>query len=39
MKVCAEKFPVPVELGVGHPIECWLHGPSDLIPAGGTDAA
>ncbi|HVV76158.1 MAG TPA: dipeptide/oligopeptide/nickel ABC transporter permease/ATP-binding protein [Mycobacteriales bacterium] len=25
MAVCAERFPQPVELGGGHPVECWLH--------------
>ena len=35
MKVCAEKFPVPV-VDEGVQVECWLHGPDDEIPAGGT---
>jgi oligopeptide/dipeptide ABC transporter ATP-binding protein len=38
MKVCAAQFPVPVDAGAGHPVECWLHGPDELIPAGGRDA-
>ncbi|HVU60430.1 MAG TPA: dipeptide/oligopeptide/nickel ABC transporter permease/ATP-binding protein [Mycobacteriales bacterium] len=25
MDVCSERFPQPVELGGGHPVECWLH--------------
>jgi peptide/nickel transport system ATP-binding protein len=25
MPVCSERFPEPVELGGGHPVECWLH--------------
>jgi peptide/nickel transport system permease protein len=25
MDVCVEQFPRPVELGGGHPVECWLH--------------
>jgi peptide/nickel transport system ATP-binding protein len=33
MPVCREQFPVPIELGRGHPVECWLHAP------GGSDAA
>jgi oligopeptide/dipeptide ABC transporter ATP-binding protein len=35
MKVCAEKFPVEVEVGDGQRTECWLHGPADQIPEGG----
>jgi oligopeptide/dipeptide ABC transporter ATP-binding protein len=37
MKVCAEKFPVEVDLGHGQRTECWLHGPSEQIPEGGTE--
>jgi peptide/nickel transport system ATP-binding protein len=37
MQVCRDQFPVPVEIGRGHPVECWLHGPAELIPAGGRD--
>jgi peptide/nickel transport system ATP-binding protein len=25
MEICSERFPEPVELGGGHPVECWLH--------------
>jgi peptide/nickel transport system ATP-binding protein len=25
MDVCSERFPQAVELGGGHPVECWLH--------------
>jgi peptide/nickel transport system permease protein len=25
MPVCSVRFPEPVELGGGHPVECWLH--------------
>jgi peptide/nickel transport system permease protein len=25
MAVCSERFPPSVELGGGHPVECWLH--------------
>jgi peptide/nickel transport system permease protein len=25
MEVCSERFPQAVELGGGHPVECWLH--------------
>ena len=35
MQVCATKAPIPVvEAGVD--VECWLHGPDEEIPAGGT---
>ncbi len=37
MKVCAEKFPVKVDTGDNHKAECWLHGPSELIPEGGRE--
>jgi peptide/nickel transport system ATP-binding protein len=26
MPICSEQFPRAVELGGGHPVECWLHG-------------
>ncbi|HVT21115.1 MAG TPA: dipeptide/oligopeptide/nickel ABC transporter permease/ATP-binding protein [Mycobacteriales bacterium] len=25
MEVCSQRFPQPVDLGGGHPVECWLH--------------
>ncbi|HVT65355.1 MAG TPA: dipeptide/oligopeptide/nickel ABC transporter permease/ATP-binding protein [Mycobacteriales bacterium] len=25
MDICSERFPQPVDLGGGHPVECWLH--------------
>lgn len=25
MDICTERFPQPVDLGGGHPVECWLH--------------
>jgi peptide/nickel transport system ATP-binding protein len=36
MKVCAVKNPVDVERPGGGRVECWLRGPEDQIPAGGT---
>jgi len=35
MQVCADRFPVPV-IDEGVQVECWLHGPDEQIPAGGT---
>ena len=35
MTVCAEQFPRPVAVGQ-QVVECWLHGPEDQIPSGGT---
>ena len=37
MRVCAQKFPVPVTTEAGQRVECWLHGPEDEIPENGTD--
>ncbi|MGH3507506.1 MAG: ABC transporter ATP-binding protein, partial [Nocardioidaceae bacterium] len=37
MKVCAAKDPVNVTRVGGGRVECWLEGPEDEIPAGGTD--
>jgi peptide/nickel transport system ATP-binding protein len=37
MRVCAEKDPVEVRLAAGQRTECWLHGPADDIPPGGTE--
>ena len=36
MNVCATKNPVNIERPGGGRVECWLRGPADLIPAGGT---
>jgi peptide/nickel transport system ATP-binding protein len=36
MKVCPERFPVQVRPGGERRVECWLHGPDELIPEGGT---
>jgi oligopeptide/dipeptide ABC transporter ATP-binding protein len=38
MQVCRDQFPVPVSIDRSHPVECWLHGPTDLIPSGGDRA-
>jgi oligopeptide/dipeptide ABC transporter ATP-binding protein len=27
MEICREKFPLPIEVSGGHPVECWLHAP------------
>ena len=35
MRVCATKAPIPV-VEAGVEVECWLHGPDEEIPAGGT---
>ncbi|MGC4111928.1 MAG: ABC transporter ATP-binding protein [Nocardioides sp.] len=37
MNVCATKNPVNIEREGGGRVECWLSGPSDQIPAGGTE--
>ena len=36
MEVCARRVPVTVGSSFGHDVACWLHGPAELIPAGGT---
>jgi len=36
MVVCSQRNPVPVPRDGGGRVECWLHGPDHLIPAGGT---
>ncbi len=36
MNVCAVKNPVDIERRGGGRIECWLRGPEELIPAGGS---
>jgi peptide/nickel transport system ATP-binding protein len=37
MKVCAEKNPIDVPAHVGGRVECWLSGPHDQVPPGGTE--
>ncbi len=36
MDVCASKNPVNIERPGGGRVECWLRGPEELIPPGGT---
>jgi peptide/nickel transport system ATP-binding protein len=36
MEVCVDQDPIPVKTASGSSVECWLHGPEDQIPAGGT---
>jgi peptide/nickel transport system ATP-binding protein len=36
MEVCATRNPVNIERAGGGRVECWLAGPEDLIPPGGT---
>jgi peptide/nickel transport system ATP-binding protein len=36
MKVCPQKDPVAVTTEHGSTVACWLHGPEELIPPGGT---
>jgi oligopeptide/dipeptide ABC transporter ATP-binding protein len=35
MRVCAELVPVEQRLGDGRRVQCWLHGPSERVSAGG----
>jgi peptide/nickel transport system ATP-binding protein len=37
MRVCAEKFPIQTAVDAEQRTECWLHGPADQIPEGGTE--
>jgi peptide/nickel transport system ATP-binding protein len=37
MRVCAAKDPVPLTVDNGVRVECWLHGPADAIPPGGSE--
>jgi peptide/nickel transport system ATP-binding protein len=37
MRVCAEIAPVEQRLPDGQRVECWLHGPEQMIPAGGRE--
>jgi peptide/nickel transport system ATP-binding protein len=36
MQVCPTLDPVEVTVGPGQRVSCWLHGPNDAIPHGGT---
>jgi peptide/nickel transport system ATP-binding protein len=36
MQVCARLDPVEVVADAGQRVACWLHGPAELIPPGGT---
>src|SRR4051812_44905475 len=36
MQVCPDKDPVMVTTAHGSQVACWLHGPEELIPPGGT---
>jgi peptide/nickel transport system ATP-binding protein len=37
MAVCAERDPVEQTIDGGRRVLCWLHGPEELIPDGGTE--
>ena len=37
MSVCAEKDPVEQMLDDDRRVLCWLHGPDEQIPEGGTE--
>ncbi len=37
MKVCLDQNPIPTRTSADTEVECWLSGPDELIPAGGTD--
>jgi peptide/nickel transport system ATP-binding protein len=37
MQVCAEIDPVQTTTANGGTVECWLHGPEELIPVGGRE--
>ncbi|MGH3366609.1 MAG: ABC transporter ATP-binding protein [Nocardioidaceae bacterium] len=37
MRVCVAQDPVDVRMPSGQRVECWLHGPDDQIPDGGTE--
>jgi peptide/nickel transport system ATP-binding protein len=36
MTVCADRDPVEVRLDAGQRVSCWLHGPADQVPPGGS---
>jgi peptide/nickel transport system ATP-binding protein len=35
MRVCVDQEPIEQRLGEGRRVQCWLHGPSQRVPAGG----
>jgi peptide/nickel transport system ATP-binding protein len=37
MRVCAEIDPIEQQLDLGQRVSCWLHGPAESIPPGGTE--
>jgi peptide/nickel transport system ATP-binding protein len=37
MRVCAAKDPIEVTAATGQRVSCWLHGPEDELPEGGTE--
>jgi peptide/nickel transport system ATP-binding protein len=37
MEVCARQRPIEQRLSAGRRVLCWLHGPEDRIPPGGTE--
>jgi peptide/nickel transport system ATP-binding protein len=37
MEVCRAKHPIEVRSAAGQRVSCWLHGPEDEIPPGGTE--
>jgi peptide/nickel transport system ATP-binding protein len=37
MKVCLDHDPVLTRSSIGTAVECWLHGPEELIPPDGTE--
>jgi oligopeptide/dipeptide ABC transporter ATP-binding protein len=39
MVVCPRKDPIQVGVGEGRRVLCWLHGPEEAIPPGGTQPA
>ncbi len=39
MKVCLDHDPVPTRAASGTEVECWLAGPDELVPTGGTERA
>ena len=37
MRVCDQRQPPEVRATGGQRVACWLHGPADEIPEGGTE--
>jgi peptide/nickel transport system ATP-binding protein len=37
MRVCAERHPIEVHPTADQRVSCWLHGPEEEIPPGGTE--